>query len=218
MIQRVLHQQLRAELIATREKIAAMVRPLDPSQLNEHPEPEGWSVGQVLEHLCIADELYENPFAELLRRSRQDAGAAAREWKPSFIGGLIAGSLLKPAPLKRPKVFEPGPTPRNGVAEALLAREMTFVTSMDDAASFDWRALRIGSPALPKWAPKMNLGDGFRIHVVHVTRHARQVSVGAQAENRDRDLRGGRRCAARPCPYAAVPGSVHRQGLALHPL
>jgi hypothetical protein len=173
--QRDLHQQLRAEAIATRERIAAMVRSLDSSKLNEHPEPKGWSVGQVLEHLCVADELYDAPFAALMRSARQDAGASAREWKPSFIGGRIAAALLGPKPLKGPKVFRPGPTPRNGVAEALLARETTFVQAMDDAASFDWRALRIGSPALPSWAPKMNLGDGFRIHVVHVTRHSHQI-------------------------------------------
>jgi hypothetical protein len=173
--QRDLHQQLRTEAIATRERIAALVRPLDPAKVNEHPEPTGWSVGQVLEHLCLADELYDAPFNALLRRSRQDAGAPAREWKPSFIGGLIAGALLRPRKMKGPKVFRPGPTPRNGVVETLLARELNFVQAMDDAASFDWRALRIGSPALPRWAPKMNLGDGFRIHVVHVTRHSHQV-------------------------------------------
>jgi hypothetical protein len=173
--QRELHKQLRAEAIATREKIAAMVRPLDASKINEHPEPKGWSVGQVLEHLVVADELYEEPFARLMRSSRQDAGAPARDWKPSFIGGRIAAALLNPKPLKGPKVFRPGPTPRNGVVEALLARETRFVQSMDAAASFDWRGIRIGSPALPSWAPKMNLGDGFRIHVVHVTRHSRQI-------------------------------------------
>ena len=173
--QRELHATLRAEAIDTRERIAALLRPLDPAQVNEHPEPNGWSIGQVCEHLMIADELYEQPFAELLRRSRPDAGAAAREWKPSFIGGMIAGSLLKPRKLKRPKVFDPGPTPRNGVVEALLAHEAKFVQVMDDAASYDWRALRIGSPALPRWAPKMNVGDGFRIHVVHLTRHSRQI-------------------------------------------
>jgi hypothetical protein len=59
--------------------------------------------------------------------------------------------------------------------EKLLAREMNFVKAMDDAVTFDWRALRIGSPALPSWAPKMNLGDGFRIHIVHLTRHSRQI-------------------------------------------
>ena len=174
--QRELHHQLRDESIATRDKIAAMVRPLDSAKLNEHPEPNGWSVGQVLEHLCHSDELYDAPVAALMRNARPDAGAPARDWKPSFIGGLIAGSLLGAKALKSPKVFRPGPTPRNGVVEQLLARELNFVKAMDDAASFDWRALRIGSPALPSWAPKMNLGDGFRIHVVHVTRHSRQIA------------------------------------------
>ncbi|MEO5818087.1 MAG: DinB family protein [Gemmatimonadaceae bacterium] len=173
--QRELHKQLRAEAIATREKIAGFVRPLDASKLNEYPEPNGWSVGQVLEHLVVADELYEEPLAKLMRTSRQDAGAPARDWKPSFIGARIAASLLNPKPLKGPKVFAPGPTPRNGIVEAMLAREMRFVQAMDAAASFDWRALRIGSPALPSWAPTMNLGDGFRIHIVHITRHARQI-------------------------------------------
>jgi hypothetical protein len=173
--QKELYQQLRAEAVATRERIAAMVRPLDPSRINEHPEPNGWSVAQVLEHLCVADERYEAPLAALMESAHPDARAPAREWKPSFIGGLIAGSLLKPKPLKSPKVFRPGPTPRNGVVEALLAREMKFVKAMDDASSFDWRALRIRSPALPSWAPKMNLGDGFRIHIVHLTRHSRQI-------------------------------------------
>ena len=179
--QKDLHQQLRAEAIDTRERIAAMVRPLDPSKLNEHPEPDGWSVAQVLEHLCVADALYEAPLAALMRSARPDAGAPARAWKPSFIGGLIASSLLKPKRLRSPKVFHPGPTPRNGVVEALFTREMKFVQAMDDASSLDWRALRIGSPALPSWAPTMNLGDGFRIHIVHLTRHSHQIArlVGA---------------------------------------
>jgi hypothetical protein len=175
IVQRELHQQLRAESVATRERIAAMVRPLNPAQLNEHPEPSGWSVGQVLEHLCVADDLYRDGFAALMLRSRPDAGAPARQWKPSFIGGLIAKSLINPKRLNSPKVFRPGPTPRNGVVETLLAQELEFVTAMDAAASFDWKALRIGSPALPKWAPTMNLGDGFRIHVVHVTRHTKHI-------------------------------------------
>jgi hypothetical protein len=173
--QRELHQRLRTEAVATRERIAAMVRPLDAAQLNEHPEPKGWSVGQVLEHLLIADELYEAPFEALLRRSKEDAGAPLRDWKPSLIGGGIAKSLLGSKPLNGPKVFRPGPAPRNGVVDAFLARETKFAQAMDETLMFDWRALRIGSPALPSWAPKMNLGDGFRIHTVHVTRHSRQI-------------------------------------------
>jgi hypothetical protein len=175
MIQRDLHAQLRHDLLEARERVAAVVRPLDGAQLNEHPEPKGWSVGQVLEHLIISDELYEASLAAMLRSSRADAGAPARAWTPSFIGGMIAGALGKPKPLNAPKVFKPGPTPRNGLLEQFLARELAFVAKMDEAASLDWRALRVRSPALPTWAPRMNLGDGFRIHAVHVARHAGQI-------------------------------------------
>ena len=173
--QRDLYQQLRAEAIETRGRIASLVRPLDPSKINEHPEPKGWSIAQVLEHLCVADERYEGPLAHLLASARKDASAPEREWKPSLIGRMIAEPMLKPKPLKAPKVFQPGPTPRNGVVEELIGREMGFVEEMDEAQRYDWRALRIGSPALPSWAPKMNLGDGFRIHIVHLTRHSHQI-------------------------------------------
>ncbi len=175
IIQKLLHEQLRAEATATREKLAPVLRSLPVAKLSEHPEPNGWSIGQVLEHLLVTDELYDAPLSRLMAKARPDAGAPFREWKSSFIGGMIAESLIKPKALKGPKAFTPRESPRNGVVEALLGREMKFIEVMDAAATLDWRALRIGSPALPRWAPKMNLGDGFRIHTVHLTRHARQI-------------------------------------------
>lgn len=175
-IQRDLHQQLRTELVASRDRIMDLVRPIDASRLNEHPEPNGWSVGQVLEHLCKSNDLYEKPMLQLLSRTRPDAAAATREWKTTFVGGMIAKSLSNPKPIKRgPSAFRPGPSPRNGIVQAFHDGELRFLNAMDDAVQYDWRAVRIGSPALPSWAPKMNLGDGFRIHVVHVNRHARQI-------------------------------------------
>src|SRR5437868_6193294 len=176
MIQRELYEMLRKESVASRERIMKMVRPLDPAKLNEHPEPNGWSVGQVLEHLCKANEEYEGPVRKLLAQQRPDAGAATREWKSSLIGGFIAGALSNPKPLKRgPRSFQPGPTPRNGVVEAFHAGEMRFEQALDQGLAYDWRAVRLGSPALPSWILKMNLGDAFRIHTVHVTRHSRQI-------------------------------------------
>ena len=175
-IQQDLYKQLRTELVASRERIMHLVRPIDVSRLNERPEPNGWSVAQVLEHLSKSNDLYERPVLQLLSRTRPDAGAAAREWKTTFIGGMIASSLSNPKPIKRgPRAFRPGPTPRTGIVQAFHDGELRFLQAMDDAIQYDWRAVRIGSPALPSWAPKMNLGDGFRIHAVHLTRHARQI-------------------------------------------
>ena len=175
MIQRDLLVQLRQQCLATRQRIADAVRSLDGAQLLQRTEPTGWSAGEVLEHLCVAEGLYEAPLAKILAGARADAGAPAREWKSSLFGGYLAGMLEKPAKLKAPKAFRPGPTPRGGVVEAFLALELRWVKVMDDAASLDWRKHGIGSPALPGFMPKMNLGDVFRIHVVHVTRHAAQI-------------------------------------------
>lgn len=175
VVQRELQSQVRTQTVVARDRIAALVRPLAPSQLDAHPEPNGWSVAQVLEHLRIASELTEAPAAEMLRTARTDPGAAAREWKPSFLGGLIASSLMKPKPLKGPKVFRPGPTPGAGIVDAWYAGEQRFLTELDAAGDLDWLALRIPSPAMPSWAPKMNLGDGFRIHAVHIERHSHQI-------------------------------------------
>jgi hypothetical protein len=175
MIQRDLHAQLRAETIELRERLAGVLRPLDAAQLNQHPEPKGWSVAEVVEHLLIADERSSAPAMEVMRTARADGGAPLREWKSSFLGGLIAGSLEKPRKLKAPRVFLPPATSRSGAIEALLAREAEFVTALNKAASLDWRALRVRSGALPSFAPKMNLGDAFRIHVVHLRRHTAQI-------------------------------------------
>ena len=181
MIQRDLQKQLGSEIHSTRQRIEAAVRPLDGAQLVERPEPNGWSVGEVLEHLCISSELYDEPTRTLVRTARPDATAPGREWKSSLLGGLIAGALAKPRKMKAPKAFRPGPTPRNGVLEAFLAGEHAVSSMMVEATLLDWRALRMGSPALPRFFPKMNLGDTFRIYAVHTTRHAKQIErVAAQ--------------------------------------
>lgn len=174
--QRDMHEQLRAEALANHRRIADLTRPLDPERLVRRPTPPGWSVGEVLEHLCVADELYARPLAMLVHTARPDAGAPAREWRPSLLGGLITTSLEKPRPIKAPKVMRPGPTPRNGVVEDFLTRDSRLTRTMDDAASLDWHALRLRMPALP-WLPlKLNLGDVFRMHVVHVRRHLAQMA------------------------------------------
>ena len=122
MVQRDLYTQLRDESVASRERIATMLRPIDAASLNEHPEPNGWSIAQVLEHLCKANELYERPMTVLLSQTNRDAGAVNREWKSSFVGGLIAKSLLNPKPLKR------GPAPSDPARHRAMASSRRSTT------------------------------------------------------------------------------------------
>ena|SRR5579872_533010 len=84
VVQRELQSQVRAMTIAARDRIDALVRPLAASQLHAHPEPNGWSVGQVLEHLCLAGDLTEAPAAGMLRAARKDPGAARTRMETEF--------------------------------------------------------------------------------------------------------------------------------------
>lgn len=170
-----LHRQLRTEALANHQRVAALARPLDPERLVRRPSPPGWSVGEVLQHLCVADELYRGPLTALVHGARPDAGAPAREWKPTLIGNFLATMLENPRKLKAPRSFRPGPTPQPGVVEDFLARDARMLALMDQASSLDWRALRMPSPALPLPILKFNLGDVFRINVVHVRRHLGQM-------------------------------------------
>lgn len=175
MIQRELHQQVAAEIHSARKRIESTARALDGAQLVQRPQRDAWSVGEVLEHLCLSGEVYDEPIRQVVHSARPDAAAPAREWKSSLLGGMIASSLAKPRKIRAPKLFQPGPTPRNGVLEAFLAGERLVSATMVEATLLDWRALRIATPALPGFFPKMNLGDAFRIYAVHITRHAGQI-------------------------------------------
>jgi hypothetical protein len=174
IIQRELFERLHNEALANHKHIAEMARPLDPEKLVRRPSPKSWSVGEVLEHLCITDEAYAKPVATLIHRARPDAGAPLREWKPSFLGKAIAGRLENMKPMGAPRAFRISPTPRNGVVEDFLTRSRRVISRMEEAASLDWRELRMNPPVLPPIL-KLNLGDAFNINVVHVRRHMKQI-------------------------------------------
>ena len=178
--QRDLHQRLRTEALANHQRIATLARALDPERLVRRPSPPGWSVGEVLQHLSISDELYRAPLMALISGARPDAGAPAREWKSTFAGNLLASMLENPRKMKAPRSFRPGPTPQPGVVEDFLGRDSRMISLMDESSSLDWRALRMSSPAIPLPILRFNLGDVFRIHVVHVRRHLAQMERVAQ--------------------------------------
>jgi hypothetical protein len=179
--QRELHDRLRTEALANHQRVATLARALDPERLVRRPTPSGWSVGEVLQHLCVADELYRKPLLALVNGARPDAAAPAREWKPTLGGNFLARVLSNPRKVKTPRSMRPGPTPQPGVVEDFLARDRRMIDLMDQAASHDWRALRMWSPAVPVPILRLNLGDVFRIHVVHVRRHLAQMERVVQS-------------------------------------
>lgn len=175
MLQRDLHQLLHTRTLVLRDRFATLARPLDPEQLVRRPPDGGWSVGHVLEHLCVTAELYEPAIRTLARGARADAAAPLREWRPTIIGKLTVRTFERPLKLRTPKTMAPAVSPRAGVVEQMLGHLDTQSQLLDETASLDWRRLRMASPAVPLPLKLFNLGDVFFILVVHAERHARQM-------------------------------------------
>jgi hypothetical protein len=172
--QKELYEQLRAQMHSNHENVASEVRGLDSEQILRKPAPDSWSAGEVLEHLTLMDALFLDSVTPSLRTARPDAGAPDRLYHESFIGKRIAGALVAPKALKSPKAANPG-TPRSGVAEAFLSQDARFLELIESARTLDWNALRFRPPPAP-WLPiRINLGDVFHIHAVHVRRHLDQI-------------------------------------------
>jgi hypothetical protein len=178
MLQRDLQRNLRDRTLATHHELARLVRPLDPERLNRRPPDGGWSVGQVLEHLCVSVEIYEPGLQAMLRTARIDAASALREWKPTLFGRMLVYSLGAPRKLPTPRGMAPALTPRAGVLEAFLGSHSALATRIEDTGRFDWRSAHMASPVVPRMlqpVARLNLGDVHSVFVVHAERHARQI-------------------------------------------
>jgi hypothetical protein len=169
-----LKQKLEDDYRVSQGRIASLVRPLDPERLVRRPGPDRWSVGEVLEHLTLMDALFLRAVEPLVRTARRDAAAAARSWRASRIGKGIAESQQGSKPLKAAKAAQPS-TPRAGVFEAFLAGHMRFAQLLAESSGLDWNSVRLRPPVMPWFPLKMNLGDVFQIHGVHIQRHCGQI-------------------------------------------
>jgi hypothetical protein len=159
---------------ANHARVAELARPLDPERLVRRPGPGSWSVAETVEHLLLMDELFLPIVLERVRGARADAAAPLRQFRPTFLGRMVVGSLEKPKALVAPKVGRPL-TPRAGIIEQFLNEDTRYLAAMDEGASLDWSAHRFAPPMAP-WIPlRLNLGDAFRVHEVHVRRHIAQI-------------------------------------------
>lgn len=143
-----------------------------PAALGWPPPDGGWSVGQVFEHLCVANDDYLVTLRRVLADPPAGSRAASR-WKPSLTGRLLVRSFESSRKLPAPKRWRPAPAPRPNVVRELLARQRELVELIERSMAFEWNRVRLASPVSP--LIRMNVGDAFAILVTHAERHFRQI-------------------------------------------
>ena len=165
--------QLVTELDRLEPRTRVAVTGLHEAKFREVPPDGGWSVAQVFEHLCRSNLCYlDGPLTAAVAKSVA-RGTSARDWKPSLIGGWLTQSLLEGTKaLPTPRSFRVGTETRANVVDEFLATIRRTRELMQQADGHDLR-LMFASPASPLF--RLNLGDAFRVIVVHGHRHLAQA-------------------------------------------
>jgi hypothetical protein len=187
-----------ASLVAAMHRLdaraAQIERDVETAAIEWMPPGAAWSVGQVFEHLCVANDDY----LVVLRRALSDASrthpaaSAETSWRSSFAGGILARSMMSPRKLRAPKAWVPAPHPRPNVIAEFLARQREIVQLIERSSSLEWRRIRLASPVSS--LVRMNVGDAFTILVRHAERHFRQIDerLAAFAAERSGQMAGSR--------------------------
>ena len=165
--------QLILELDRVEPRTRVAVSGLPESKFREVPPDGGWSVAQVFEHLCVANLSYlDGPLPGAIAKSKA-RGRSERPWKPSFTGGWLTRMLVEGTkPVVTPKLYRVGPAPRANVVDEFLATVARTRALMFDADGYDL-GVGFASPVTP--FIRLNIGDAFRVIVVHCHRHLAQV-------------------------------------------
>lgn len=171
-LQNAMLAQLLSDLDVIDAEARTMQNTLSEEELRRSAPGGGWTVGQVFEHLIVSNSLYYERMERALATGKP---AGSTKWRPTLFGRMLVKSLSPQSTRKlpAPRVFRPGPEPRAGVIHAFLESQERFRTLARKADGLDLKRTRMTSPVSP--LIRLNLGDAFRVIVIHEQRHLQQI-------------------------------------------
>ncbi|MBK8648020.1 MAG: DinB family protein [Gemmatimonadetes bacterium] len=173
-------ERLAADLLSSTQRVAqqidALVRPLPAQHRVVRPPAGGWSIDEILEHLCLANADY----LPLMERALDTAVPARGRSRWRATGGwLLVRAMESSRRAAAPAAIVPEVAPRHHVLDELLSSLARLHSVITRADGFEWRRVHLVSP-YARWL-RLNLGDAALVVVRHTERHARQMARVAAA-------------------------------------
>src|SRR5262245_12015941 len=166
--------RLISELDASDRRARAVAGGLNAVQLNWRPRPDAWSIGQCLDHLRVANEVYLLPISAALEGRQR--GNVDEVRLGSFSGWFIR-NYIAPNPggarAKAPKKIAPVQDVEASVLDAFIRSNDAIRKLVKRAANYDVNRIRFTNPFIPLL--RFTVGAGFEITAKHQSRHLLQA-------------------------------------------
>lgn len=168
------------ELNANDRRATDIARGLGAEQLNWRPAEDSWSVGQCLQHLLNANDVYLPPMATALERGR---ASAVPEIIPGWFGRWFLRSVIEPSQggrrFRAPKKIVPQERVDADILDRFLRSNDRARDFVRRAAAYDVNRIRFTNPFVP--ILRFTVGTGLEIVWLHQRRHLLQAERIKQA-------------------------------------
>jgi hypothetical protein len=147
-------------------------RGLSEGALNARPSGVAWSIGQVYDHMMVANDLYFRRAQQALPEAPKGGHAEATH---TWVGKMILGGMDNPN-VPAPKKMLPSVGPFDAdVIERWAEQHRQILLFADRAQGCDLGAPLIRNPILP--LVRMSFADWFEIVLAHADRHLGQIEA-----------------------------------------
>jgi hypothetical protein len=166
--------RLISELYAADERATTVAKTLTPQQLNWKARPDEWSVGQCLEHLRIANDVYLRAISNSLVGH---PASVVQEIAPGWFGRWFIRNHIAPSPETRrghaPRAIAPSAEVDSNILDRFLRSNHDAREVIHNARNYDVNRIRFKNPFVP--LIRFTIGTGFEILSKHQQRHLLQA-------------------------------------------
>jgi hypothetical protein len=176
-------RRLTADLDAADARAIALARGLTIPQLNWRSHPGAWSVGQCLEHLSMANEIYVESIAESLG---VPSTGPVDEVTPGWLGRWFIRAYIEPATQKKRaraprKIVPVGKEIDSSMLDRFVASNARVRDLITRARGHDINRVRFKSPFAPLL--RFTVGTGLQVIARHNHRHLLQAERVRQSSD-----------------------------------
>jgi len=173
-------KRLISELDAADQRAKELANGLTPVQLNWKPSQDAWSVGQCLDHLRVANEVYLPAMtASLAARRRR----AVKDITPGWFGKWFIRNYVEPSSKSKraraPQKITPGIRVDPHILDLFLTSNQAARELVRLASDYDVNRIRFRNPFIPLL--RFTVGTGLEIVSGHERLHLLQAERVKQA-------------------------------------